>query len=574
MLTVNLVQGSDEWLEHRRNHYNASDAPAMMNASSYKGRSKLLKELATGEVEEVSPFLQKIFDDGHKFEAMARPWAEEIVGEDLFPTVGTLEIEGLNLSSSFDGLSMFDICFEHKTLNQKIIQSIAYGELDLMYRIQMEQQMLVAESEKCLFMASNGDKDTMVHCWYESNPELRQEIIDGWKQFDDDLKNYVYVPQTVAPVVPDLMELPALNVQIHGGITSSNLDVYRKSAHKFIEEINAELNNDQDFAVAENTVKFLKAAEDRIKLVKRQALSQTADIDELFSILDLMDSEFSAKRLELDKLVKAEKENKKVAICTAANDKLTIHIDDLNESLGDTYITHKVNFRVAIKGKRTFASIEDAANTALANAKIEVNKSFTLVEANLEHYTTAATDHIFLFMDIKTLIFKDNEAFVLIVDGRITTHKADEEKKLELQREQIKKDLEQKAIDDKNTQEKIESNKEDDRQDAHNNRMQRQENDAQEWTKLTNKVHTMAANAVVKSKKCQHTQELPLKTPGKANLQNPQKATTIEHMADKIAVKFCNDNELSPDRIGVLKAYIIHGYRKLQENIELENQSA
>ncbi len=553
-------QGCDAWHEHRDKCFNASEIAMVLGVSPYMTRSELLKMKATGIKPEVSYYQQKIFDKGHKDERLARPFAEKILGVDLFTPIISAEIAGLLLSASYDGLCMMEInVFEHKSMNKDNVIEVEKNEPHLMYRSQMEQQLMLSGAESALFMvSSDGNEETMCSCVYHADPELRELIIESWKIFNEDLKNYVHVPETVAPVIPDIMELPALNVQIHGGITSSNLDIYKESAHKFIKEINTKLDTDQDFAVAENTVKFLKSAEDRIKLVKRQALSQTVDIEAMFNTLDKMDSEFSSKRLELDKLVKAEKENKKVAICNDANNKLIIHIDDLNENLGDAYIIHKVNFRVAIKGKRTFASIEDAANTALANAKIDVNKLFSLIETNLAHYKTAAADHVFLFMDLKTLVFKDNEAFVLIVDGRITTHKADEEKKREIEREQI---------DDAKVKETVETDHEAKRNEARNNRMARKENDAKEWNELTNKVHTLAKTAVAKSKKCQHTQELPLEP------EKPQKATTIELMADKIAVKFCTDNKLSPDRIGVLKAYIIHGYRKLNEYSQLSNES-
>lgn len=109
MQTVNLIQGSPEWHAHRRNHFNASDAPAMMGVSPYKTRDQLLHEMATGITKEVDAGTQKRFDDGHRFEALARPLAEKIIGEELSPTVG---VDG-KYSASFDGITFGDdITFE------------------------------------------------------------------------------------------------------------------------------------------------------------------------------------------------------------------------------------------------------------------------------------------------------------------------------------------------------------------------------------------------------------------------------------------------------------------------------
>lgn len=119
MKQINLKQGSQEWLDHRLNFYNASDAAAMLGLSIYESRNDFLKRLAFGG-KDVNKFQQMIFDKGHEYEALARPLAERIIGEELFPVVG-ISRKHPKLSASFDGLSLCcDIGFEHKTLNEKI----------------------------------------------------------------------------------------------------------------------------------------------------------------------------------------------------------------------------------------------------------------------------------------------------------------------------------------------------------------------------------------------------------------------------------------------------------------------
>lgn len=102
MNIIKLVQGTPEWHAHRSSHFNASDAPAMLGISKHTSRNKLLERMATGIASEVDPATQRRFDDGHRFEALARPLAEEIVGDDLYPIVGS---EG-KLSASFDGVTL------------------------------------------------------------------------------------------------------------------------------------------------------------------------------------------------------------------------------------------------------------------------------------------------------------------------------------------------------------------------------------------------------------------------------------------------------------------------------------
>ena len=47
MKTLDLIQGSPEWLAARAQYFTASEAPAMLGLSKYKTRQELLREKAT-----------------------------------------------------------------------------------------------------------------------------------------------------------------------------------------------------------------------------------------------------------------------------------------------------------------------------------------------------------------------------------------------------------------------------------------------------------------------------------------------------------------------------------------------
>ena len=198
MKTHDVQQGSAEWLAHRAQHFNASDAPAMMGCSPHMTRTELLRLKKTGITAEVDPATQRRFDDGHRFEALARPLAEKIVGEDLYPVTGT----NGELSASFDGLTLMeDVAFEHKTLNAELRECMEGQDegprLPLHYRVQMEQQLIVSGAGRVLFMASEWKGDELVeerHCWYASDKALRAQIIAGWQQFAVDLVSFTPKP--------------------------------------------------------------------------------------------------------------------------------------------------------------------------------------------------------------------------------------------------------------------------------------------------------------------------------------------------------------------------------------------
>ena len=142
MKTLQLIQGSPEWLAARASHRTASEAPAMMGVSKYLSRSDLLKQKATGIVPEVDAFKQRMFDRGHETEAMARELVEAEIGEDLYPVVA--EDESGYLLASFDGINMLgNIGFEHKFFNAELAAAVKAKDLPPAYYWQLEQQILV-----------------------------------------------------------------------------------------------------------------------------------------------------------------------------------------------------------------------------------------------------------------------------------------------------------------------------------------------------------------------------------------------------------------------------------------------
>ncbi|WP_270175167.1 YqaJ viral recombinase family protein [Diaphorobacter sp. ED-3] len=442
MITHNLVQGTSEWHAYRAAHDNASDAPAMMGVSSYKTRDQLIAERATGIVPDVDAATQRLFDSGHRFEALARPLAEKIIGEDLYPCTGSQE--GSRLSASFDGLTMLeDVAFEHKRMNSRLRDVLSTpgctgADLPMEYQIQMEQQCAVSGCERVLFMASDwDDQDQLIeemHCWYTPNLELRAQIIAGWEQFHKDVAAYVAPEAKPAPVVgktPD--NLPALLIQVTGAVTASNLPEFKARALEVFKGINRTLTTDQDFATAESTVKWCADVESRLAAAKEHALSQTATIDELFRTIDDISAEARRTRLELDKLVKARKEEIRGEIVAGGIAALREHIAQLNAAMPAPYMPQvPADFAGAIKGKRTVESLRGAVNDELARAKIEASNIATRIHANVKTLKASGL----VVPDAATLVLKAPDDLA----ATIATRKAAEQQRLEAERERIRQE--------------------------------------------------------------------------------------------------------------------------------------
>lgn len=421
MKTLNLKQGSDEWHDHRSSSYNASEAPAMKGASKYMTRDQLIHQMVTGETKEIDEFTQKLFDKGHAAEAAIRPHIEKIAGEDLYPVTGIEYFDGVPLSASFDGITfMEDIIFEHKLWNEKLAANMKNGIIEDHYNYQIQQQLMISGAEKAIFVTSDGTPDKMEYVWVEPDGKAFDDLVVGWLQLREDVKNYKPVAEVVKPEAAAIMELPAINIEITGGVKNTNLAVYKESAENFIASINTDLKTDEDFANAEKTVKFCEAAEKKLDAVKEQAISQTADIDELFKTLDFLKQQMRAKRLDLNKSVTTKKTEIKNLIILDAKNEYLEYQNNANDELGDTYIHIDANFQSALKGKKTVASLQSAANDEVARLKIEIDKQAKLIKTNLN---SIPAEYDFLFKDLRLIASKAEDDFVLLAKTRIQEYK-------------------------------------------------------------------------------------------------------------------------------------------------------
>lgn len=440
----NLLQGSDDWHAFRFEHHGASEAAAMLGLSKKVTRSELVRMKATGLAKEFSDWVQEnILDYGHEVEALARPLAEKIIGDDLYPATLSLGRE----SASCDGLNMAEtIGFEHKQWNTELAASVRAGVLPDEHQPQVQQQLMVTGAEKWLFMASDGAENNMVWMWVYPDAAWFERIVAGWEQFDIDVANYAQVDHAVKPEAAPAAALPALVVQTEGKVVSSNLMAYQKAAEKFLSTIKTDLQDDQDFADAEYNVKFCGEAEAKLEHAKAAALAQTSTIDEVMRTVDHIKAQFRAKRLELEKLVKTRKEQIKETILNDGRRAYAEHVAALEAEIAPIRLQLATpDFAGAMKNKRTLASLHDAVGTTLANAKIEANTQAANFRAKQAWCREHAANYGFLFMDMASIIGKPMDDFQLVITSRIADHKRAEEAKAETERARIREEERVKA---------------------------------------------------------------------------------------------------------------------------------
>ena len=441
---INHKQCSAAWHQHRREHFNASDAPAMLGCSPYKTRSALLHETATGIVDaEIDPATARRFADGHRIEALARPLAEQIIGEELAPLV----LADGKYSASFDGLTFEgDTAWECKTLNAALRDAIpnrldgipeSGHQLPEHYRAQLEQQAMVSGCERILFTAASLDGDEISegrHCWYTPDPAMRARLVAGWEQFEKDVAAYVPT-EPVAPVVAAPMEsLPAVSVRVDGQLAIvSNLPAFGQALRDFIDKIPTAPSTDQEFADTEAACKALKNAEDALEAAESNALAQLADVDTMRRFVADYRALARSTRLQREKLVTLRKDEIRRDIVNQGMHALRQHIAELNAAMPADYMpTVPADFAGAIKGKRTVDSLRDAVDTELARAKIVASGTATRIHANVQ----AIRNSGLVVPDAATLVLKATDDLEAILAQRVAADKA----RIEAERERIRQE--------------------------------------------------------------------------------------------------------------------------------------
>lgn len=445
-LPAGVIQGSDAWKAARRGAFTASELPAAAGVSKYMSRAEMLKQKHSGIEREIDGNTQVLFNKGHAAEAAARVFAEEIIGEPLSPVTGYIEVDGMKLLASFDGITFDgDVIWEHKLWSEKLAEQVRSANLEPHYRLQLDQQLLVSGAEKCLFMVSDGTDERLVVMWYESEAD-DDAIIAVWKQFANDLGNYQPVEQVEKPVADAIMNLPALAVQATGMVTNSNLPQFKAAAENYIAGISTDLQTDEDFVNAEATVKFCKQTEETLEVTKKAILAQTATIDEVIRTVDYIQAQLRDKRLMLDKLVKSEKENRKAVIVQTARMLFNDYVLELESETKPIriLITMPV-FADAIRGLKKLSAMQEAVDTMLRDSKFAADRSAKGIRAKLSWCKENAAGMSFLFPDLQQIIGMEIEAFTATITNRIRTHKDAEAEREAVARAHIEAEAKAKA---------------------------------------------------------------------------------------------------------------------------------
>lgn len=209
-------------------------------------------------------------------------------------------------------------------------------------------------------------------------------------------------------------DLMALSVIVKGEVLSSNLAEFRESVKKFTAEINRDLCTDEQFGQAEIDVKSLKKLEEVHALAQERTLSQAEGINALLKELSESSEEVRKIRLDIESLIKREKERVKSRLIADALNKI--------ECAGHLRLkTFASVVEGSIKGKRTLDSI----NKALSEVVETINEQLSASAAVIAEYEVQNE----IVPDKETLVLGNAENVRLILAQRKQAREAGEEQK-------------------------------------------------------------------------------------------------------------------------------------------------
>lgn len=426
MKIVQLLQGSPEWAAWRASRFGSSEAAAMLGLSPYTTRSELLRLKHTGLDREFSDWFQRnVLDKGHAVEAGTRPKIEAQIGDDLYAVV--CKGEG-RLAASCDGLDLEGaLAWECKQWAEELAAEVAAGRVPDTHMPQCQHILMVTGARRLLFTVSDG-ADRIVTAEVLPSPEWFQRLRDGWAQFERDLAAYT-PPALAEPAKAAPMEsLPAVAVRLDGALTvAGNLPTFAEALKAFIGKIPAKPATDDEFATVDAACKALKKAEEALDQAEAGALASITDVEAMRRAVADCRKLARDTRLAAEKLVGRRSTEMREQAVAAARRALDQHIAALQAELAPMRLQPvPADFAAAIKGLRLIASMQDALDTTLANAKIAADQQARVIRGNVAAFNAATGDDRALqalFADLGQLVHEAPDVFVLRVQARIDGHR-------------------------------------------------------------------------------------------------------------------------------------------------------
>jgi putative phage-type endonuclease len=175
---VQLVQGSEEWLEHRRAHRNASETAIVLGLSPWTTPYQLWRQ----KLGLCAPEVNQAMLRGTQLEPAARAAYEALTGQVMQPLV---LVDG-DYSASLDGLTLagdrvLEIKCPFKGRDSTLWKSVSEGQLPEYYVIQVQHQLMVTQAAMADVFVFDGTEGILLEVTPDAGtwPQMRA----AWEEF-------------------------------------------------------------------------------------------------------------------------------------------------------------------------------------------------------------------------------------------------------------------------------------------------------------------------------------------------------------------------------------------------------
>lgn len=201
---IELEQGTPEWLDFRKKHIGASDAPVIMNESPWKTPLKLWQEKLGLRQDKKQTLAMK---RGTDLEPIAREAYMKLTGHEVKPIVA-VSLDRKMMSASYDGVtSDYKHAVEIKCPNKDDHALALEGKIPRKYLYQLLQQMLVLGIDHADYFSYANEKDVaLVTLILKEVEREAEELIKQEEKFWSYVENMEEPPMQKR----DLVEMKSL----------------------------------------------------------------------------------------------------------------------------------------------------------------------------------------------------------------------------------------------------------------------------------------------------------------------------------------------------------------------------
>lgn len=185
MKLIDLEQNTPEWLEFRRHHIGASDAPTILGINPYRTSKSLWREKIFGENQKETSAMRW----GKEKEADALRCFETMTHSLVFPAV----VIHPNLewaSASLDGLDVErNFIVEIKCPGPKNHDLAVQGIVPEHYYAQIQHQLACVDLDDAYYFSYDGNRGVMIEV--KRNKDFIEEMFDKEAKFWDSIRTFL-----------------------------------------------------------------------------------------------------------------------------------------------------------------------------------------------------------------------------------------------------------------------------------------------------------------------------------------------------------------------------------------------